>query len=504
MFESLQDRLAGAFKTISGQSKLSDKNIQDGLREVRLALLEADVNFKVVKSFVDQVKERALGEEVLKGLNPGQQLVKVVNEELIELLGGEQQGLDLSGPKPLKIMMVGLQGSGKTTSSGKLALYLRKEGFKPYLVPADVYRPAAIDQLTTLAKQLDMPVYPSTTDMSPVDICADAIVKANEAGCDALLFDTAGRLHIDEPLMEELAAIKANCSPQEILFVADAMTGQDAVTVAASFNERLDISGVLLTKMDGDARGGAALSVKSVTGKPVKFVGVGEKLSDLELFHPDRIASRILGMGDMLTLIEKAQEEFDEDEAEMMAMKMQKATFDLEDFRNNMRRLKKMGSMEGLLKMIPGMGGMMKQMGDVQMPEKEMTRTEAIIGSMTMHERHNPKVINVSRKTRIAKGSGVEVGDVNKLIKNFEQMSKMMSKMMGGKKGKKPRLPSGMPGMGMPGMGMPGGMPGMDGMGGMDAMGEVAVHSKSSKKTQAARKKKKLAKKQKRKQRKKR
>jgi signal recognition particle subunit SRP54 len=507
LFESLQDRLAGAFKTISGQSRLSEKNIQDGLREVRLALLEADVNFKVVKQFVDQVRERALGEEVLKGLNPGQQLVKVVNEELIELLGGEQQGIDLKGPRPLKIMMVGLQGSGKTTSSGKLAVYLRGKGFKPYLVPADVYRPAAIDQLTTLAGQIGVPVYPSEPGMSPVDICADAMTRAAEAGCDALLFDTAGRLHIDEPLMEELSSIKAKCSPQEILFVADAMTGQDAVTVAESFNDRLDVSGVVLTKMDGDARGGAALSIKSVTGKSVKFVGMGEKLGDLELFHPDRVASRILGMGDMLTLIEKAQGEFDEEEAERMAKKMQKAEFDLEDFRKNMRRLKKMGSMEGLLKLIPGMGGLMKQLGDVQMPEKEMAKTEAIINSMTPGERHQPKVINQSRKERIARGSGVDVGDVNKLIKNFEQMSKMMSKMMGGKKGKMPKMPK-LPGGGadmdaLGALGGMGGMPGMPGMPGMDG-GEARPGGKSSKRVQADRKKKKLAKQQKKKQRKKR
>ncbi len=491
MFESLQNRLSGAFKSITGKARLSEKNIQDGLREVRLALLEADVNFKVVKDFVEQVKTRALGEDVLKGLNPGQQLIKVVNEELVELLGGEVQGFDLQADRPLKIMMVGLQGSGKTTSSGKLAVYLRKEGFRPYLVPADVYRPAAIEQLTTLAGQINVPVYPSTPDMKPVDICHDALEKAAQAGYDAVLFDTAGRLHIDEPLMEELSAIQEKCSPQEILFVADAMTGQDAVTVAESFNERLNVSGVVLTKMDGDARGGAALSIKKVTGKSVKFVGVGEKLSDLELFYPDRVASRILGMGDILTLIEKAQEEFDEEEAERMAKKMQKAQFDLEDFRTNMRRLKKMGSMEGLLKMIPGMSGMMKQLGDVQMPEKEMARTEAIINSMTVAERRSPKLITQSRKQRIARGSGVQLVDVNTLLGNFNKMSKMMSKMMSGKKGLPP---------------LPGNMPGMEGLGMESLAGTAhpALGSKSSKRTQAARKKKKLAKKQKQKQRKKR
>ena len=514
MFESLQDRLGNAFQKFKGQKQLTEDNVKDGLREVRLALLEADVNFKVVKGFVEQVKERALGEEVMKGLDPGQQVVKIVHEELIELLGGEQQDLDIKA-KPLKLMMVGLQGSGKTTSSGKLSLFLRKEhGKKPYLVPADVYRPAAIDQLTTLAKQLDVPVYPSTPDMNPVDICKDALVKAEEKGCDLVLFDTAGRLHIDETLMDELENIKNACQPQEILFVADAMTGQDAVTVAEAFNEKLDISGVVLTKMDGDARGGAALSIKTVTGKSVKFVGVGEKLSELELFHPDRIASRILGMGDMMTLIEKAQSEIDEDEAKELADKMAKAEFDFEDFRSHMRKLKKLGSMEGLLKMIPGMGAAMKQMGQDALPEDEMRRTEAIINSMTMDERRQPKLINASRKERIAKGSGVKVADVNVLIKNFKQMSKMMQAMMGGGKGKKQKgLMSKLKGLagggGMPDMSALGGMPGMGGMGmpGMDGMGGMGEEGESprtiSKKTLKARNKKKAAKKAKKKKKKK-
>lgn len=516
MFESLQDRLGNAFQKFKGQKQLTEDNVKEGLREVRLALLEADVNFKVVKQFVDQVKERALGEEVMKGLDPGQQIIKIVNDELVELLGGEQKDLDL-GAKPLKLMMVGLQGSGKTTSSGKLALYLRKHhDKKPYLVPADVYRPAAIDQLHTLAKQLDVPVYPSTPDMNPVDICRDALKQAEEQGCDLVLFDTAGRLHIDEELMDELKNIKEACTPQEILFVADAMTGQDAVTVADAFNEKLDISGVVLTKMDGDARGGAALSIKTVTGKSVKFVGVGEKLSELELFHPDRIASRILGMGDMMTLIEKAQTEIDEEEAKTMADKMAKAEFDFEDFRSHMKKIKKLGSMEGLLKMIPGMGNMMKQMGQDALPEDEMKRTDAIISSMTMKERRNPKLINQSRKERIAKGSGVKVADVNALIKNFKQMSKVMSAMMGGGKGKKQKGMlnklkgltggGGMPDMnalgGMPGMeNMPGGMPGMPGMPGMgeDDGGKRAL----TKKTLKARKKKKLNKKKNKKKKKK-
>ncbi|MCM0754717.1 signal recognition particle protein [Desulfovibrio aminophilus] len=506
MFDSLSDRLSQAFKKIRGQARLDESNIQEGLREVRLALLEADVNFKVVKDFVDQVKERALGQDVLKSLTPGQQVVKIVHDGLVELLGGEQTGLSIAGVKPLVIMVVGLQGSGKTTSAAKLAVWLRKQKLVPYLVPADVYRPAAIEQLHTLAKQIGVPAYPSEPGMNPVDICRDALAKAAEAGCNAVLLDTAGRLHIDEPLMEELSAIKAACKPREILFVADAMTGQDAVTVAQSFNERLDVSGVVLTKMDGDARGGAALSIKSVTGKPVKFVGMGEKISDLELFHPDRAASRILGMGDMLTLIEKAQDEFDAEESQRVAEKMAKAQFDFEDFREQMRKIKKLGSLEGLLKLIPGMGGMVKKLAEAKDHEKDLARTEAIINSMTMKERRQPKLLNPSRKERIALGSGVSVAEVNALVKNFEQMSKMMSQVMGGKKvkgmpqmPKGMKMPAGMPAMpgGMPGMpGMPGGVPGGPGMPG--AGGESGAR-KLSKKTLAERKKKKLLKKQRKK-----
>ncbi|ACS78264.1 signal recognition particle protein [Maridesulfovibrio salexigens] len=497
MFDSLSDRLSEAFKNFKGQGRLDEKNIQAGLREVRLALLEADVNYKVVKDFVEKVKERALGQEVQKSLSPGQQVIKVVNDELTELLGGEQEGLQLTKGKLSKIMMVGLQGSGKTTSSAKIALYLRRKKFKPYLVPADVYRPAAIDQLHVLAKQLDMPAYPSTTEMNPVDICRDAMVKAEEAGCDVLLFDTAGRLHIDEPLMEELSSIKEHCSPDEILFVADAMTGQDAVNVASTFDDKLDVTGVVLTKMDGDARGGAALSIKSVTGKSVKFVGVGEKLSELELFYPDRAASRILGMGDVLSLIEKAQSVMDEGEAEKLTEKFRKAEFDLEDFRTQMRRMKKIGSMGSIMKMIPGLGGLTKQLGDMEIPDKELNRIEAIISSMTMQERRQPKLINPSRRQRIAKGSGVKLEEVNQMLKNFEQMSKMMKKMMGGKggKGKMPKMPNlpGMPGLGG-GAGMPG-MPGMEGLEGMEGMGGMPQPSKAkSKKTLQARKKKKLKK----------
>jgi len=522
VFDSLTDRLSEAFRNLRGQARLDEKNIQDGLREVRLALLEADVHFKVVKDFVDRVREKALGADVLKSLTPGQQVVKIVHDELVELLGGEQTGLNLKR-RPVIVMMVGLQGSGKTTTASKLANLLRaKHKLKPYLVPADVYRPAAIEQLQVLAKQLGVPAYPSTTDMKPVDICADALVKAAEAGCDAIFFDTAGRLHLDEPLMEELSAIKARCNPTEILFVADAMTGQDAVTVAEAFDKRLDITGVVLTKMDGDARGGAALSIKSVTGKALKFVGMGEKLSDLEVFHPDRAAQRILGMGDVMTLIEKAQDTMETAEAEKLAVKMQQAKFDLEDFLTQMRRMRKIGSLESILKLIPGMGGMMKKLGDVQMPEKEIDRAEAIINSMTKKERREPAIIDQSRRARIAKGCGMKVAEVNALIKNFEQMNKMMQQMLGGG-GKAPKMPKipGMPaGYTMPGtkpqpklsasamqgmqnsmapmMGGLGGMGGMPGMGEMPGMGGEG-RKQLSKKTLAERKKKKLNKKQRKK-----
>lgn len=482
MFESLSDRLSGVFRSFSGRGQLTEENVQAGLREVRLALLEADVNFKVVKDFVESVREKCLGQEVLKGVSPAQQVIKIVNDELVQLLGGETAGLNLQGREPAVIMLVGLQGSGKTTSAGKIANILRKQKLRPYLVPADVYRPAAIDQLTVLAKQLDMPCFPSTVDMNPVDIAKAALEKAREDQATVLLIDTAGRLHVDEPLMQELAAIKQAVQPQEILFVADAMTGQDAVTVAESFNERLGITGVVLTKMDGDARGGAALSIRSVTGAPVKFVGMGEKLSEMEVFHPDRIAGRILGMGDVLTLVEKAQSAINAEEAEELALKMKKASFDLEDFRTQMRRIKKLGSLDSILKMIPGMGGLRDKLAEASgaMPEKEMARTEAIISSMTMAERRNPDILNGSRRARIAKGAGVTVAQVNQLVRQFEQMRQMMKGMMGGKGAKMPAMPRmrGMPpGMnlpkglgGMPNLGGMGGMPGMPGMGGMPGM----------------------------------
>lgn len=446
MFESLSDRLSSALRSIVGRGSLTGENIAPGLREVRLALLEADVNFKVVKDFVDRVREKCVGQAVLKGVSPAQQVVKIVHDELTELLGGDSTALKLTGPKPATIMLVGLQGSGKTTSAAKLANYLRKNGERPYLVPADVYRPAAIDQLATLAKQLNMPFYPSDVAMSPVDIVRDAREAAKKADATVMLLDTAGRLHVDEPLMAELDHLKAATNPAEILFVADAMTGQDAVTVAEAFNNRLGLSGVVLTKMDGDARGGAALSIRSVTGAPVKFVGMGEKLSELEVFYPDRIAGRILGMGDILTLVEKAQEQFDAGEMAALEQKMRKRDFDLEDFRTQMRRIKKIGSLESIMKMIPGLGKLSEKLAEAKnlAPEKELARTEAIINSMTMRERRNPGILNGSRRARIAKGSGTTVAQVNQLVRQFEQMRKMMSRMVGGKGGM-PQMP-GVPG----------------------------------------------------------
>ncbi|GFM36922.1 signal recognition particle protein [Desulfovibrio psychrotolerans] len=475
MFETLSDRLNSVFKKFSGQKTLNEENVQEGLREVRLALLEADVNFKVVKQFTDRVRERCLGQEVLKGVNPAQQVIKIVHDELVDLLGGGTTGLDLRGKQPYVIMMVGLQGSGKTTSSAKLANYLRKQKMKPYLVPADVYRPAAIDQLHTLAKQLGIPAFASTTQMNPVDIATAAYADAREQQCNVVILDTAGRLHVDEQLMNELVAMKSALNPQEILFVADAMTGQDAVTVAEAFNAKLGLTGAVLTKMDGDARGGAALSIKTVTGTSVKFVGMGEKISDLEVFHPDRIAGRILGMGDVLTLVEKAQAEVTQEEAEAMAQKMQKAEFDFDDFRTQMRRMRKLGSLEGILKLIPGMGKLRDKLGDLHVPDKEMNRIESIINSMTDQERRNPDLINPSRKKRIAGGCGMQVQDVDNLIKSFAQMRMMMKQMMGGgKKGKKGKMPA-MPNMpNIPGMSGKPGLPGASGMGGMGGMGGMS------------------------------
>ncbi|NNF98838.1 MAG: signal recognition particle protein [Desulfobacteraceae bacterium] len=435
MFDNLTDKLNNVFKQLKGHGKLSEKNIADGLREVRMALLEADVHYKVVKKLIADIKERSLGREVMASLTPGQQVVKIVNDELTRLMGSEHEELNLSGTHPVSIMLVGLQGSGKTTTAGKLAVFLRKSGKNPYLVPADVYRPAAIDQLRKLGTQLTVPVFASTPDMDPVEICRQARVAALKEGCDTLILDTAGRLHIDEELMGELGRISSAVAPSDILLVADAMTGQDAVNIAQSFNERLDIGGVVLTKLDGDARGGAAISIKSITDKPIKFVGVGEKLSDLEAFHPDRMASRILGMGDVLTIIEKAQAVVDEKQAVELEKKLRKNQFTLEDFKDQMVQIRKMGSLTDLLNMIPGMGKM-KQMKNFQVDEKEFVRIEAIINSMTPKERRTHNIINGSRRKRIAKGSGTSVQDVNKLIKNYAQVMKMMKKLnKGGMRG---------------------------------------------------------------------
>ena len=427
MFENLSDRLDAAFRKLKGHGKLSEKNIEDGLKEVRMALLEADVHYRVTKGFIADVKERALGQEVLASLTPAQQLIKIVNEELTELMGSQNEDLNLTGPSPVAIMLVGLQGSGKTTTAGKLSVFLRKKGRKPFLVPADVYRPAAIDQLKKLGQQLEVPVFSSSTDMDPVEICREAKTAAHQQGCDTLLLDTAGRLHIDEELMAELSRIKDTVKPADILLVADAMTGQDAVNIAESFNTTLDIGGVVLSKMDGDARGGAALSIKEITGKPIKFIGVGEKLSDLEPFHPDRLASSILGMGDVLTLIEKAQGAVDEKKAAELEKKLRKSQFTLEDFRDQMVQVRKMGSIGDIMKMIPGMGKL-KQMKNLDVDESEFVRIEAIINSMTPRERQQHSIINGSRRKRIAKGSGTRVQDVNRLLKNYTQILKMLKK----------------------------------------------------------------------------
>jgi signal recognition particle subunit SRP54 len=430
MFDNLTDKLDSVFKKLRGQGRLTEDNIKQSLREVRLVLLEADVNYRVVKDFVANVRERAVGQEVLKSLNPAQQVIKVVRDELGRLMGeGEDNALDLAARPPVSVMLCGLQGAGKTTSCGKLALQLRRQKRNPLLVPADVYRPAAIEQLKTLGKQLDIAVYDSRPDVDPVKLCSDARSFAELNGYDTLILDTAGRLHIDEALMAELQRIKQALQPREILFVADAMTGQDAVNVAESFDQQLDITGVILTKLDGDARGGAALSIRAVTGKPIKLVGLGEKLDALEVFHGDRMAQRILGMGDVLSLIEKAEAAVDKEDAQAMEQKLRKEGFTLETFRDQLKTIKKMGSMESLLKLIPGAGKAMKQMGNMQMPDKELKKIEAIINSMTAAERRDQRVLNGSRRLRIAKGSGTTVQDVNQLIKRFNEAQKMMKKM---------------------------------------------------------------------------
>lgn len=431
MFENLTDRLEGVFKKLRGHGILTEENIDEAMREVRMALLDADVNFTVAKEFVATVTEKSVGREVAKSLSPGQQVIKIVHDELVSLLGGDTQQIRLDGRQPVTIMMAGLQGSGKTTTSGKLAKMLKAKGRKPYLVPADVYRPAAIEQLQVLGERVGVPVHASTTAMKPVDICRDAMDAAAAKGYDTLIIDTAGRLHVDELLMNELKEIQKTVHLSEILFVADSMTGQDAVNVADTFNRALEISGVILTKMEGDARGGAALSIKKVTGKPIKFVGIGEGLDALEIFHPDRVASRILGMGDVLTLIEKAEAVVDKKEADKLAKKLQQNQFTLEDFLDQIQQIKKMGSLEQILSMVPGINKL-KQLKDAPKPdERELKKTEAIIRSMTLKERRNHKLINPSRRQRIATGSGTDVADVNRVLKSYAAMLKMMEKMRG-------------------------------------------------------------------------
>ena len=428
MFDSLTEKLNRTFKNLRGRGRLTETNIQEALKEVRLALLEADVNYKVVKRLVEDIRRRAVGQEVLESLTPGQQVIKVVNEELVRLMGETGHELDLSGRPPFVLMLVGLQGSGKTTTAAKLARHLRSKGRHPYLVPADVYRPAAIDQLQRLGERADVPVHASEQDRKPEDLCEEAVERAQGAGCDIVILDTAGRLHVDEALMQELARTKDQASHREILLMADAMLGQDAVNVAGHFDELLGLSGVILTKTEGDARGGAVLSIRAVTDTPIKFIGVGEKLDALEAFHPDRMASRILGMGDVLSLIEKAQTEFDEDEAKRLQDRIKKREFDLEDFREQLKQVKKLGSLEQILGMLPGMG-QLKQLKKVKPDERELVKIEAMICSMTLDERRNHKIINGSRRKRIARGSGTKVQGVNRLLKTYAQTKKTMEQL---------------------------------------------------------------------------
>ena len=431
MFENLSEKLQKVFKDLRGYGKLTPENIGEAMRQVRLALLEADVNYKVVKDFIETISKQAVGQEVLESLTPGQQVIKIVHQELVELLGGQTELLKLDGKQPVIIMLAGLQGSGKTTTAAKLAAMLKGKGRRPYLIPADVYRPAAIEQLKVLGSSIGVDVHPSEVKENPVKICRNAVIAASEKNLDTLIIDTAGRLHIDEELMEELRQINEQVEPAEILFVADAMTGQDAVTVAEKFKNDLDLTGVVLTKMEGDARGGAALSIKKVTERPIKFVGVGEGMDALEAFHPDRQASMILGMGDVLSLIEKAEAVVDKKKAEKLAQKIKKSEFSLEDFRDQIQQIKKMGSLEQIMGMIPGLSKM-KQMQNMPKPDdRELVRIEAIIGSMTPVERRNYQILNASRRQRIANGSGTSVQDVNRVIKSYSQMLKMMKKMKG-------------------------------------------------------------------------
>lgn len=427
VFESLGNRLQSVFDGLQRRGKLTEADVDKAMREVRLALLEADVNFKVVKDFVARVRERAVGHEVMRSLTPGQQVVKIVHDELITTLG-EPGRLNLGMQSPAVIMLVGLQGSGKTTMAGKLALYLRKQGRRPLLVAADVYRPAAIDQLETLGRQLDIPVYSEGTDANPVNVSANAVKHAVSTGATTVILDTAGRLNIDEMMMDEIKAIKERVQPIETLLVADAMTGQEAVRVASDFHQAVNLTGLIMTKIDGDARGGAAISMREVTGVPIKFLGTGEKLNAIELFHPDRLANRILGMGDVMTLIERAQAELDEEEAQKAGERMLKGEFTLEDFLSQMQQIKKMGPIGQLLEMIPGMNKMAKDV-DLSGAEADLKRIEAIIRSMTPKERRNPQMIKASRKRRIAAGSGTQVQDVNALLKQFREMQRMMKQI---------------------------------------------------------------------------
>ncbi|MGE5239224.1 MAG: signal recognition particle protein [Chloroflexota bacterium] len=442
MFESLSQKLDVVFKRLKGRGLLKEEDVDVALKEIRLALLEADVNFKVVKEFVQRVRDKAVGKDVLESLSPGQQVVKIVHDELCELLGATSARIQLSPNPPTVLMMVGLHGCGKTTTSAKLAKVFKREGRRPLLVAADLQRPAAIDQLITLGRQIDIPVFSSKETKDPVALCNAAVQQARESGRDVVILDTAGRLHIDEELMKQLGEIKGSVSPKEVLLVADAMTGQDAVTMAKTFNERIGIDGVILTKMDGDARGGAALSIRHVTGRPIKFIGIGEKIDMIEPFHPERIANRILGMGDVLTLIEQAQKAYDQKEAEKLQTKILEESFSFEDLRDQLKKIRSMGPLENLLGMIPGFS---KAMKDVKVDEKEFVRIEAIINSMTPEERRNHNILNGSRRKRIAMGSGTAVSDVNRLIKQYLEMKKMMKMFKGGGGKRGMRLPRIMP-----------------------------------------------------------
>ena len=431
MFEALTEKLQGAFDRLARKGRLTEKDVDEGLREVRIALLEADVNYKVVKDFMANVRERAVGVEVMRSLTPAQQIIKIVNEELIALLGKSSR-IDLSGQSPRAVMLVGLQGSGKTTTAAKLALYLHKQGQRPLLVAADIRRPAAVQQLEILGKELDITVHSESTSVPPPRICVNALQRAKKAAYSVTIMDTQGRLHVDDQLMAELKEIKRKVSPAETLLVADAMTGQDAVRVAQEFHQRVGLTGLILTKMDGDARGGAALSMRSVTGVPIKFLGTGEKSDDLESFHPDRLASRILGMGDLLTLIERAQETFDEEQALKMEEKLRTATFTLGDFLDQLQQVKKMGSMSQVMDMIPGLSGLTREIPQ-EITDKQLVKIEAMIKSMTLEERHNPRIIGGSRKRRIAWGSGTTVQEVNQLLSQFRQMQKMIKQISKGR-----------------------------------------------------------------------